>query len=149
MEIKMKILVINGPNLNLLGTREPSIYGSETLQNIQEMIDTYADKNGLEISHFQSCLEGEVVNAVCCASDEVDGIVINPAAFTHSSVALRDAIAACGLPVVEVHISNTHKREGFRHTSLTAPVCVGQIMGFGSYGYILGVQALLNILQSR
>ena len=145
----MKILVINGPNLNLLGTREPSIYGSETLQDIKEMVDTYADENGIEIAHFQSCVEGEVVNAVCCANDEVDGIVINPAAFTHSSIALRDAIAACGLPVVEVHISNTHKREGFRHTSLTAPVCIGQIMGFGSYGYILGVQALVNVWQRK
>ena len=140
----MKILIINGPNLNLLGTREPDIYGSETLADIQNMIDKFADEKGVKTTHIQSNLEGDLVNAICNAKTEVDGIIINPAAFTHSSVALRDAISACGLPVIEVHISNTHKREGFRHTSLTAPVCIGQIMGFGSYGYIMAMQALLR-----
>lgn len=143
----MRILVINGPNLNLLGTREPDIYGAETLQDIQSWINEFAAEQGVEITHFQSNLEGELVNAIGAARGEMDGVVINPAAFTHTSVALRDAIAACGLPVVEVHISNTHKREGFRHTSLTAPVCVGQIMGFGGYGYILALQAVVNSLK--
>jgi len=140
----MKIVVVNGPNLNLLGTREPAIYGSETLADIQNMINEFAVEIGIEVSHFQSSEEGALVNRIGQARADAAGIIINPAAFTHSSVALRDAIAACGLPVVEVHISNTHKREGFRHTSLTAPVCAGQIMGFGSYGYILAIQALVN-----
>lgn len=143
----MKILVVNGPNLNLLGTREPAIYGAETLQDIQSRINDFAAEQGIEIAHFQSNVEGELVTAIGTARAEMNGIVINPAAFTHTSVALRDAIAACGLPVVEVHISNTHQREGFRHTSLTVPVCIGQIMGFGGYGYILAVQALVNYKQ--
>lgn len=138
----MKILIVNGPNLNLLGTREPGIYGSATLSDIQKMIDKYAKSKGIEISHFQSCVEGEIVNAVIDAREDCDGIILNPAAFTHSSVALRDAISGCGIPVVEVHISNTHKREGFRHNSLTVPVCIGQIMGFGSKGYLLALDAL-------
>ena len=144
---KLKILVVNGPNLNLLGTRQPEIYGSETLSDIQRIIDAYGLERGVQISHYQSCVEGEVVNAVCSAKGSVDGIIINPAAFTHSSVALRDAISACSLPVVEVHISNTHRREGFRHVSLTAPVCIGQIMGFGSKGYLLALDALVEILK--
>ena len=143
----LKILVVNGPNLTLLGTREPALYGTETLSDIQKMIDVYADEKGVVTHHFQSCIEGEVVDAVCRASGHFDGIVINPAAFTHSSVALRDAISSCGLPVVEVHISNTHKREGFRHLSLTAAVCVGQIMGFGSRGYLLALDALVEVLK--
>ncbi|MDD2599489.1 MAG: type II 3-dehydroquinate dehydratase [Kiritimatiellae bacterium] len=140
----MKILVVNGPNLNLLGTREPAIYGTETLGDILGKINEFAAEQGVEITHFQSNVEGELVNVIGAARAEMDGIVINPAAFTHTSAALRDAIAACGLPVVEVHISNTHQREGFRHTSLTAAVCLGQIMGFGGYGYILALQALLK-----
>ncbi|MFA7173588.1 MAG: type II 3-dehydroquinate dehydratase [Kiritimatiellia bacterium] len=145
----MKILVANGPNLNLLGIREPAVYGSETLQAIQSMINEFAAEQSIEITHFQSNVEGELVNAIGAAKADVDGIVINPAAFTHTSVALRDAIVACGLPVVEVHISNTHQREGFRHTSLTAPVCVGQIMGFGGYGYILALQALIKRVKQK
>ncbi len=143
----LKILVVNGPNLNLLGTREPAIYGSETLADIQCMIDEYAAEKGLHTEHFQSCIEGEVVNAVINAKDKYDGIILNPAAFTHSSVALRDAISGCGIPVVEVHISNTHKREGFRSNSLTVPVCVGQIMGFGGKGYLLALDALVGWLE--
>ncbi|MFO7936552.1 MAG: type II 3-dehydroquinate dehydratase [Kiritimatiellia bacterium] len=138
----MKIMVIDGPNLNLLGKREPEIYGSESLREIHERIDTYADSKGIETVHFQSCIEGELVDAVCKAGEVCDGIIINPAAFTHSSVALRDAIAACGLPVIEVHLSNTHRRENFRHCSLTVSVCIGQIMGFGSRGYMLAIDAL-------
>ncbi|MDA3927257.1 MAG: type II 3-dehydroquinate dehydratase [Kiritimatiellae bacterium] len=145
----MKILIVNGPNLNLLGTREPEIYGSETLADICSRIDRSASEKDVQVSHFQSCIEGDIVNSVCTAKDDFDGIIINPAAFTHSSVALRDAISACGLPVVEVHISNTHKREGFRHISLTAPVCVGQIMGFGSYGYLMALDALLYCIKHR
>lgn len=145
----MKILVVNGPNLNLLGTREPGIYGSETLGDIQNKIDEYATVKGIETSHFQSCNEGEVVNAIIDARESCDGIILNPAAFTHSSVALRDAISGCGIPVVEVHISNTHKREGFRHNSLTAPVCIGQIMGFGSKGYLLAIDALVDCIEHK
>ena len=143
----MKILLMNGPNLKLLGTREPGIYGSETLADIVSRVTGYARGKGAEVSAFQSDTEGALVEMIGSARGVYDGIVMNPAAFTHTSVAVRDAIAACGVPVVEVHLSNTHKRESFRHASLTAPVCVGQIMGFGGYGYVLAVDALLNHLE--
>jgi len=146
---KIRILVVNGPNLNLLGKREPGIYGSESLQDIQNMIDEYASKKGVLTDHFQSCVEGLLVESICDARGKYDAVIINPAAFTHSSPALRDAISASGLPVIEVHISNTHKREGFRHSSLTVPVCIGQIMGFGSYGYILAIDALVNFIEQE
>lgn len=145
----MKVLIVNGPNLNLLGSREPGIYGSETLADIYAMLEQHAQELGVEINHFQSNDEGELVRVVgSSAQADYDGIIINPAAFTHSSVALRDAIAACGLPVVEVHISNTHKRENFRHISLTAPVCIGQIMGFGGHGYLLALEALEHFIKT-
>lgn len=145
----MKILLVNGPNLKLLGTREPGIYGTETLAEIVSRAAAHAKSKGAEAAAFQSDSEGALVEAVGAARGAYDGIVINPAAYTHTSVALRDAIAACGLPVVEVHLSNTHKREAFRHASLTAPVCVGQIMGFGGFGYVLAVDALINHLKAE
>lgn len=142
----MTILLVNGPNLKLLGTREPGIYGNETLQDIVNRAIAHARAKGAEVTAFQSDDEGALVEAIGAARGAYAGIIINPAAYTHTSVAVRDAISACGLPVVEVHLSNTHKRESFRHASLTAPVCIGQIMGFGGYGYVAAVDALLNYL---
>ena len=144
----MKILLVNGPNLKLLGTREPSIYGTETLDQIVGQTAKYAASKGVQVDAFQSDIEGEIVQAIGAARGVYAGIIINPAAYTHTSVAIRDAISASGLPVVEVHLSNTHKRESFRHTSLTAPVCVGQIMGFGAAGYALAVDALMDVMKS-
>jgi len=144
----MKILVVNGPNLGLLGKREPEIYGRETLSEIISRLRGYAAGRA-EIQDFQSDIEGEIVHAIGSAMNVFDGIIINPAAYTHTSVAVRDAIAGCGVPTVEVHLSNVHKRESFRHESLTAPVCVGQIMGFGSNGYQLALDALLAHLNNR
>lgn len=135
---------MNGPNLKLLGTREPGIYGSETLAGIVGRVKALAQTRGVQVTAFQSDVEGELVSAIGAAREAYNGILINPAAYTHTSVAVRDALSACGLPAVEVHLSNTHKREPFRHTSLTAPVCVGQIMGFGGYGYELAFEALMR-----
>lgn len=140
----MKILVINGPNLNLLGQREPEVYGAETLSDIEQSIIAAGAELGVEVDTFQSNEEGLLVTEIGNAAGVYDGIIINPAAYTHTSVALRDAIKAIGLPVVEVHISNTHCREEFRHKSLTAAVCMGQLMGFGSYGYIMALQGLVK-----
>lgn len=138
----MRLLVIHGPNLNLLGTREPEIYGKATLDDINKMISEHAKNH--EIEFFQSNIEGEIVNKIQEASQQkVDGIIINPAAYTHTSVAIRDAISASKIKTVEVHLSNVYQREEFRHKSLTAPVCVGQICGFGAKGYLLAVDALL------
>jgi len=143
------MLVMNGPNLKLLGKREPEIYGSETLDDIVAKLFDYADGKGVEMISFQSDVEGELVEQICKAGRQYDGIIFNPAAYTHTSVALRDAISACGIPVVEVHLSNTHKRESFRHVSLTAGVCVGQVMGFGGLGYVLAFDGLLQIIRTK
>lgn len=137
----MRILVIHGPNLNLLGTREPSIYGVTTLASIDAAVAERAQSVGCEVDSVQSNLEGEIVTHVQNAAARYDAIVINPAAYTHTSVAIRDAIAACGVPTVEVHLSNVHARETFRHTSLTAAKCIGQIAGFGAQSYLLGLDA--------
>ena len=145
----MKILVVNGPNLKLLGTREPSIYGCESLDSIVRRLTEYAAGRGVHIDAVQSDNEGDLVEAIGSARGVYDGIVINPAAYTHTSVALRDALAACGVPAVEVHLSNTHKREAFRHESLTVPVCVGQVMGFGGTGYTLAIEGLLHYLATQ
>ncbi len=144
----MNMLVVNGPNLKRLGTREPAIYGFETLSDIMQKVTAYAAEKGVHVETFQSDVEGELVAVIGAACGRYDGIVINPAAYTHTSVAIRDAIAACGLPAVEVHLSNTHKRDPFRHESLTAPVCVGQVMGFGGYGYLLAVDGLLRYVET-
>ena len=145
----MKILVINGPNLNLLGQREPDVYGSETLADIESKTRQAAAALDVELDAFQSNEEGVLVTTIGQASGVYDGIIINPAAYTHTSVALHDAIKASGVPCVEVHLSNTHARESFRHTSLTAPVCIGQIMGFGGKGYLLALEGLVEKLRSN
>ncbi len=143
----MRILVVNGPNLKLLGTREPDIYGQETLDGILARLAERAAKADVELKTFQSDIEGEIVSVIGAARGVYDGIIINPAAYTHTSVAIRDAIAAAGIPTVEVHLSNVHRREPFRHTNLTAPVCIGQIMGFGGTGYLLALDGLLAKLR--
>ncbi len=145
----MKIAVINGPNINFTGIREKGVYGSKSLEDINKNIVEYGEKNGIEISCFQSNHEGEIIDFLQkCYYDGINGIVINPGAFTHYSYAIRDAIASVSIPTVEVHMSNIHKREEFRHTSVTVPVCIGQICGLGDFGYILGVQAVKNYCES-
>lgn len=145
----MKILIVNGPNLNLLGTREPDVYGTLTLEKINEELALYAQSLGVEIEFYQSNIEGEIVDKIQQSRNCCQGIVINPAAYTHTSVAIRDAIAAVALPAVEVHISNIHKREEFRKHSFIAPVCIGQIAGFGLYSYKLGLKAVVNFLNQK
>lgn len=137
-----KILVIHGPNLNLLGIREPEIYGTLTLELINSMIGSLGDELGMEIETFQSNHEGAIIDKIHAAVNQVDGILINPGAFTHYSLAIRDAIAAVPVPAVEVHLSNVHAREEFRRQSVIAPVAAGQISGFGADSYLLGLRAL-------
>jgi len=144
----MKILVINGPNLNLLGKREPGIYGGKSLEEINNILAALAAGNGAELEFFQSNAEGAMVDAIQNAAGRYAGIIINPAAYTHTSIAIRDAIAAVALPTVEVHLSNVYSREEFRHKSLIAPVALGQITGFGPTGYELALLGLLRYLQA-
>ena len=141
----MKILFLNGPNLNLLGQREPEIYGNATLADIEAEVRKRALKKGIEVEFHQSNLEGELVTWIQQAKGHFDAIVINAAAYTHTSIALRDAIASTGVPTVEVHLSNVHAREEFRRHSLIAPVCRGQIAGFGAYSYVLALKAAVNL----
>jgi 3-dehydroquinate dehydratase-2 len=141
----MRILFLNGPNLNLLGQREPEVYGRATLADIEAKVRTRAAQLGVEIDFRQSNLEGELVAWIQQAKGEFGAIVLNAAAYTHTSIALRDAIAAVGIPTIEIHLSNVHAREEFRQKSLIAPVCVGQICGFGLGSYVLAVEAASNV----
>jgi 3-dehydroquinate dehydratase-2 len=145
----MKILFLNGPNLNLLGQREPEIYGHTTLADIEAKVRERAAELKAEIDFRQSNLEGELVGWIQQAKAKFDVIVINAAAYTHTSIALRDAIAAGGVPTIEIHLSNVHAREEFRHKSLIAPVCLGQITGFGQKSYILGLEAAIDVKESK
>jgi len=142
----MKILVINGPNLGLLGTREPDVYGAETLEEIVGRLVALGRDLGAEVDSFQSNEEGELVTAIGECRGKYDGLLFNPAAYTHTSVALRDALAVAGLPCVEVHLSNVHARESFRHTSMTAGLCIAQVMGFGPTSYLLALRGLVDYL---
>lgn len=140
------ILVIHGPNLNKLGIREPEIYGSRKLEDINDEIRKSAEKIEIETECFQTNHEGEIIDRIQNMENRFDGLIINPAAFTHTSVAIRDALALLDIPIVEVHISNIYKREPFRHTSLTAGAVTGQISGFGIYGYVMAVNALGRLM---
>jgi len=142
----MKIVVIQGPNLNMLGLREKSIYGPMKLEDIHAQMKAFADQNRLEIEFFQSNLEGEIVDRIQECIGDADGIIINPAAYTHTSIAIRDALSAVKIPAIEVHLTNIHAREEFRHTSLTAPVCAGQIVGMGPFGYHLAMVGMAQML---
>lgn len=145
----MKILVLHGPNLNLLGQREPEVYGTLTLDQINEKLHKLASELNVKLDIRQSNHEGELVEAIQSVfSEEFSAILINPAAYTHTSVAIRDAIAAVGVPAVEVHLSNIHKREEFRHKSLIAPVAAGQICGFGAESYLLGLRAAAALIKA-
>ena len=140
----MKIIVINGPNLDMLGKREPTVYGNNTLEDLENYIRNEF-KEKIDVEFFQSNYEGAIIDMLHRANDEFDGVVINPGAFTHYSYEIHDAIKSIKTKVVEVHISNVHQREEFRQKSVTAAACIGQISGLGFYGYILGINAILNI----
>lgn len=145
----MKILIIHGPNLNMLGKREPDIYGATTLEEINAALTSKAKGLGAEVTFFQSNSEGEIVSNIQDAMSKFDGVVINPGAYTHTSVAIRDAILSSGLPVVEVHISNIHKREDFRQKSFVSGVALGVISGFGVNSYMLGLSGLIDYLKDN
>lgn len=143
----LRVQVIHGPNLNLLGLREPRVYGIQTLADIEKVLASEAESLGAVLESFQSNSEGALVDCIQAAFGQKDGLLINPGAYTHTSVAIRDAIAAVGIPTVEVHLSNIHKREAFRHHSYIAAVAVGQICGFGADSYRLGLSALVSHLR--
>jgi len=139
--MKHKILVIHGPNLNMLGKREPEKYGTSTLDEINEDIEAHGSKTNIEIHTFQSNHEGDIVEKIQRARDLFDGLIINPAAYTHTSIAIRDAVLLLNIPVVEIHLSNIYKRESFRHKSMLSDVVTGQIAGFGAFGYLMAIDA--------
>lgn len=141
-----KIAVFNGPNLNMLGIREPGIYGSETLSSIEEMLKEHAAALDVELHFFQTNHDGAMIDAIHAAFGKLDGIIMNPGAWTHYNYTIRDALTTVNLPVIEVHLSNIHKREAFRHHSVVAPIAVGQIAGLGSYGYVLALDAMVRLL---
>ncbi len=143
----MEILILHGPNLNLLGRREPAVYGTLTLAEIDRILVADGHSLGVEVTCFQSNHEGEIIDRIHAALGQYDGLVINAGAYTHTSIAIRDGIVAVNLPAVEVHLSNIHQREKFRHRSVIAPVCIGQICGFGVESYRLGLRALVTYLQ--
>lgn len=143
------LLLLNGPNLNRLGKREPDIYGRETLADIEKQLKNIAIEKGMTLHTKQSNHEGTLIDWIHEAEGTYDGIIFNPGAYTHTSIALRDAISSVSVPVIEVHLSNVHKRESFRHHSMLAPVCVGQIVGLGSKGYELALLYLIDQLRGR
>lgn len=143
-----RVLVLNGPNLNLLGTREPDVYGSTTLQDIEQELQALAATLGATVDCRQSNVEGQLIDWFHEARNTFDGVVINPGGLTHTSVSLRDGISASQLPTVEVHVSNTAARESFRHQSLVAAVCIGSVIGFGKNSYTLGLRALIDYLNA-
>lgn len=145
----MNILVINGPNINMLGVREQGVYGQKTYADLVALIESTAKQLAINVTCFQSNGEKEIIDVIQDAYGKYDGIVINPAAYTHYSVAILDALKAVALPAVEVHISNIHAREEFRHHSVTAAACVGQIVGLGFQGYVLALQTLVNIVEAK
>lgn len=144
-----KFLVIHGPNLNLLGTREPEIYGKMTLKELNSKLVQYAKQKKISLKIVQSNWEGEIIDWIQKAKGKFDGIILNPAAYTHYSIAIYDAILAGGIPTIEVHLSNIYKREEFRRKSVIAPACLGQICGMGWKSYILGLDAFINFLQKK
>lgn len=144
-----KFYIIHGPNLNMLGVRETDIYGHLSLQEINKKITMLAEELGLNVAFFQSNHEGQIIDAIHQAAKDYHGIIINPAAYTHTSVAIRDAIASISLPVIEVHLSNTHAREPFRHHSYCAAVCIGRIEGFAAHSYLLALRALYDYMHHK
>lgn len=145
----MKILVINGVNMNMLGFRETEKYGTMTLKDLEKDLYAFSFEHGIDLETYQSNIEGEIVEKIHSAKTGVDGIVINAGAYTHTSIAIRDAISAINIPTVEVHMTNIYKREEFRHHSYLAPVCVGQISGFGANSYKLGIKAIIDYLNCK
>jgi 3-dehydroquinate dehydratase-2 len=145
----LKIGIINGPNLNMLGKRDQKVYGDLTLKEINHKIRSFAEKEGIELIIMQSNFEGEIIESIQKFSSQVDGLIINPAAYTHYSYAIADALRDCSIPVVEVHLSNIFSREDFRGKSVTAPACIGQIAGFGCQSYILAIHALRDLLEKK
>lgn len=145
----MKILVINGVNMNMLGFRETEKYGTMTLKDLEKDLYAFSFEHGIDLETYQSNIEGEIVEKIHSAKAGVDGIVINAGAYTHTSIAIRDAISAINIPTVEVHMTNIYKREEFRHHSYLAPVCVGQISGFGTNSYKLGIKAIIDYLNCK
>ena len=143
----MKLLLLNGPNLNLLGTREPEKYGKTTLKDIEEHLTKIAQENNIQLDCYQSNHEGDIIDKIQEAKNVYDGILLNAGGYTHTSVAIRDAISSVQVPTVEIHLTNIHAREEFRHTSLISAVCIGQICGFGAYSYDLGFNAIVNYLK--